>query len=72
MVTSDHGGHEFTHGTPCDEDMTTPLIISGPGIAPGSKIASPVSIMDIAPTILSFLGVPAPAEWSGSALEVSS
>ncbi len=70
IATSDHGGHEFTHGTPCDEDMTTPLIINAPAVRPGSTISGPVSIMDIAPTILAQLGIPAPAEWSGTALDL--
>ncbi len=68
IVTSDHGGHDQTHGTDCPEDMTTPVILSGPGIPAGVSIERPVQITDLAPTIARLLGVPAPAEWIGSPL----
>jgi hypothetical protein len=40
LVTSDHGGHEQMHGTDCPEDMTTPLLLAGPGSS-GGRHASP-------------------------------
>jgi predicted AlkP superfamily pyrophosphatase or phosphodiesterase len=49
LVTSDHGGHERTHGTDCDEDMTVPWILSGAGVRPGHQIAGPVRIYDTCP-----------------------
>ncbi len=64
MVTSDHGGHDQLHGTDSPEDMTTPLIMAGPGI-PAATLTQPVQITDIAPTIAHFFGVPAPKEWIG-------
>jgi len=69
IVTSDHGGHARTHGTDCDEDMTIPFIISGPGILSGQSLG-PVSITDIAPTVAALLGLQSPAEWTGRALNV--
>ncbi|MBN2472158.1 MAG: alkaline phosphatase family protein [Anaerolineae bacterium] len=68
LVTSDHGGHAQTHGTELPEDMTIPLIASGPGIPPGITLNYPVQITDIAPTITRLLGVPAPGEWIGRPL----
>lgn len=65
IVTSDHGGHEQTHGTDSDEDMTTPFIINGPTIAPGQTIQQPVQITDIAPTITHLFGINAPKDWIG-------
>jgi predicted AlkP superfamily pyrophosphatase or phosphodiesterase len=65
IVTSDHGGHEQTHGTAADEDMTTPLIIRGPAVPAGTMIAQAVQITDIAPTVTALFGVPAPDEWIG-------
>jgi hypothetical protein len=39
-------------------DETRPfLILSGPGVPPGA-LSSPTSLVDIAPTILAFLGLP--------------
>lgn len=68
IVTSDHGGHGMSHGTDCDEDMTTPLVICGPGVESGSVLQKQVNITDIAPTVIQFLGLPQPAEWIGSSI----
>jgi predicted AlkP superfamily pyrophosphatase or phosphodiesterase len=68
IVTSDHGGHAKTHGTPCEEDMTTPVLLKGPGIPAGQVIDRPVRITDIAPTVVHYLGVEPPKEWIGDAL----
>ena len=68
LVTSDHGGHEQTHGTDTPEDMTIPLILSGPTIPAATRIAGAVQITDIAPTVTQLMGVSAPREWAGKAL----
>ena len=66
VVTSDHGGHEQTHGTDCDEDMTIPLILNGPAIPAGQIIKQSVQITDIAPTITRLFAVKAPEAWIGT------
>jgi len=68
LVAADHGGHDRGHGTDRPEDMTIPLIARGPGMKPGSALASPASILDLAPTLLDWLGIPAPAVWEGRPL----
>ncbi|MBI5822750.1 MAG: alkaline phosphatase family protein [Chloroflexi bacterium] len=65
IVTSDHGGHDTTHGTDLPEDMTIPWIVSGPRIAPG-ELSTQVQIMDTAATIAFALGLPLPPEWDGA------
>ncbi len=70
IVTSDHGGHEQTHGTDCDEDMTTPLIIHGPTIPAGHAIQRPVEITDIAPTIARLFAVELPEAWIGMPIKL--
>ena len=50
LVLSDHGGHGRNHGLEIPEDMTIPWIIAGPGVRRGHTIASPVSVLDTAPT----------------------
>ena len=40
-------------------------IICGPGIRRGHQLASPVSIVETAPTIVFILGLSAPTVWSG-------
>jgi predicted AlkP superfamily pyrophosphatase or phosphodiesterase len=64
IITSDHGGHDSTHGTELPEDMTIPWIISGPRVVPG-VLQTPVYIMDTAPTIALALGLPFQADWDG-------
>ena len=67
IVTADHGGHERSHGKDFPEDMTIPIFIRQKGIAPG-EIAETRSILDIAPTVVSLLGVPADPDWEGRSL----
>ncbi len=49
--------------------MTVPLVLAGPGIRRGYEITTPVSIMDIAPTIVRLLNLSAPAEWEGRCID---
>lgn len=64
IITSDHGGHETTHGTNLPEDMTIPWIASGPGILP-MQLTAQIHTMDTAATAAFALGLPIPAEWDG-------
>ncbi|MGC1376125.1 MAG: ectonucleotide pyrophosphatase/phosphodiesterase [Anaerolineales bacterium] len=67
FITADHGGVGNSHGADSDEEMTTPLIMAGPGL-PKGEISLPVSILDIAPTIAACAGVTPPSEWEGKPL----
>lgn len=64
IVTSDHGGHDSTHGSDLPEDMTIPWIISGPRIFPG-ELQTQVYTMDTAATAAFALGLPLPLDWDG-------
>lgn len=68
IVTSDHGGHGQSHGTDCEEDMTTPVVLCGSDIPEGVTIDRPVFITDMAPTITQALQLTAPPDWIGSPL----
>jgi hypothetical protein len=66
IVTADHG-EEFgehgahTHGTTLyDAALRVPLIISGPGIE-ARVITTPVTTLDLGPTVLDLFGLPTPA-----------
>lgn len=61
IVTADHGGHDYTHGTELPEDMLIPVLLRRTPIAAG-KIEFPVDIKDLAPTIMALLGVEPPEE----------
>jgi arylsulfatase A-like enzyme len=52
----DHGGFEHGH-TLYDELLHVPLVMRIPGVA-ASRIAEPVSLLDITPTVLDALGMP--------------
>lgn len=67
IIASDHGGHDFTHGTEQDEDMIVPLCFWGEGIRP-QELQNPVSVLDIAPTVASLAGLKYPREWMGKNL----
>jgi len=64
IVTSDHGGHETTHGSNIPEDMTIPWIAAGAGIQP-KQLAVQIYTMDTAPTAAYALGLTIPKEWDG-------
>ena len=63
VLTSDHG-EEFgerggsMHGrTQYQEVLHVPWIVAGPGVAAGRVVEEPVSLVDVAPTILGYLGL---------------
>lgn len=74
VVTSDHGEEFydhglFTHHQLYDEVMRIPLIMVGSGrIPPGERIATPVSLVDVPPTILGLAGVHPPRGLDGTSL----
>lgn len=69
LLTSDHGGHDRTHGDDVPEDMTIPWIVAGPGIEQGYEIKAPVSLLDTAPTLVRVLGIAPHPEWEGQCVE---
>ncbi len=54
----DHGGFEHGHAL-YEELVHVPLILKGPGVTPGRE-ATPVGLIDLAPTVLELLDLPAP------------
>jgi len=71
VVTSDHGEEFydhglFTHHQLYDEVMRVPLILVARGrIPPGVRVAKPVSLVDVPPTLLALAGVAAPPGLDG-------
>lgn len=70
-VTADHGEEFLDHGGRfhppvklADELIRVPLLVRVPGSC-GSRYEGPVSMIDLAPTLLDVLGVPAPADFRG-------
>lgn len=67
IITSDHGGHDRTHGTDMQEDMTIPMFLYGKDFAAGQQIAD-ANIKDIPPTVAALAGVVPAKEWEGKSL----
>jgi len=73
VITSDHGEEFLDHGswehqkTLYEEVVRVPLALRGPGLAPRHERAQ-TSVLDIAPTILAWAGVPAPSSIGGRSL----
>lgn len=64
IVTADHGGHDFIHGSSLPEDMTIPWIAFGAGIQPVS-LTGKITTTDTAATAAFALNLPIPEEWDG-------
>lgn len=73
VITSDHGEEIFAHGwathqQPYEETARVPLVFTGAGVPRGLRIAEPVELVDLTPTILSLLELPIPANVQGQDL----
>jgi arylsulfatase A-like enzyme len=72
VFLSDHGEEFFEHGgfehghSLYDELLHVPLFFCLPGrLEPGASVSPPVRLLDVAPTILDFLGIEPPAHFEG-------
>jgi arylsulfatase A-like enzyme/Flp pilus assembly protein TadD len=66
VVTSDHGEGLGEHGETLhgffayQTTLAVPFLVRGPGVRPGTRLAHTVRLVDVFPTALDLLGVPAP------------
>ena len=73
VLTSDHGEELFDHGgfehghAMWQELLHVPLVVWAPGVEPGRETA-PVSLVDVAPTVLDSLGIAPPTPFDGISL----
>ena len=73
VYTSDHGDNLGTRtfwgkSNMYDESAGVPLIMAGPDIAKGRRVATPVSLVDAHPTIMECAGAPVDASLPGRSL----
>ncbi|MBW2288692.1 MAG: sulfatase [Deltaproteobacteria bacterium] len=72
IVLSDHGEEFFEHGTrghatlPYETVLRVPMIFQGPGIRSGARLSSAVRHVDLMPTVLDLLGMPAEPQSTGA------
>lgn len=71
IITSDHGEEFMERGgvehsyTAYQEVVRVPLLIRGPDMPAGLRVAAPVSLVDLAPTILAQTGIDSDAPMQG-------
>ena len=73
IYVSDHGDSNGEHGfygknTFFDPSVHVPMIFSGDGISAGREISSPVSLLDLSPTLCEMTGAPVPPRQDGESL----
>lgn len=74
VLTSDHGEEFGEHGgtshgrTLYEESVRVPLILMGAGVPAGRRVAENVSLLDLGPTLLDLLGLPAEVRFEGRSL----
>jgi hypothetical protein len=62
VVTTDHGGIDFTHEDSRPENRTNFILVQGSDVAAGEIFPAPL-IVDVAPTVLAHLGVKIQSSW---------
>jgi hypothetical protein len=73
LISADHGEAFMEHGVGnharvvYEEVARIPLVVYGPGVV-ARRIDEPVSLVDIAPTLLDLFGLPAPGAFMGQSL----
>ena len=76
VVTSDHGEGLGDHGETLhgffayQSTLRVPFVLRAPGVPAGTRLATTVRLVDVFPTVLDLLGVPAPrdARFAGRSL----
>lgn len=76
VITADHGEGLWDHGMRAhgtdlyEEQIHVPLLVKYPGMTPADarRIDTPVSLVDLAPTILETVGLPLPPSFQGADL----
>jgi arylsulfatase A-like enzyme len=74
IVTADHGEEFSEHGgryhgtTVYEEQVRVPLVIDAPGLFKAHRVAAPVELVDLLPTVLAGLEIPRPARIRGADL----
>jgi arylsulfatase A-like enzyme len=74
VVTADHGEELGEHGlvghglSLYNQELHVPLIVVGQGVPAGQVVREPVSLMDVAPSLLALIGQPAEPRFQGRSL----
>lgn len=74
MLVSDHGWHlgekkHWCKGAIWEQTTHIPFIVRGPGVAPGSVCAQPVSLIDVYPSLADLAGLNVPEYLNGKSIK---
>lgn len=74
VYTSDHGEMLGKFGmwwksSMYEDSVRVPLIVSGPGFTPGTRVATPVSLLDVQAAMFMATGTMRPTNWWGAPLQ---
>lgn len=65
IITSDHGGIGYRHGSDQPENMTIPWLAVGPNVPQNQTIMADITTYDTAATVLYAFNLTIPVEWDG-------
>jgi arylsulfatase A-like enzyme/Flp pilus assembly protein TadD len=74
VATADHGEAFGEHGESghsifvYDTTLRVPLVMRGPGVPPGTRVADDVTLVDVAATVMALAGIDAPLPGDGMSL----
>jgi N-acetylglucosamine-6-sulfatase len=74
VYTADNGYHTGQFGlvydkrNPFEADTHLPMLIRGPGVAPGLAVGAPFSMVDLSATLLDMAGVSPPPQFDGATM----
>lgn len=73
IYTADHGDNMGARGlwgksTLYEESARVPMLLRAPGHSLRTAVSTPVSLVDVGPTLLEWFGLPTPPDWPGQSL----
>jgi arylsulfatase A-like enzyme len=73
LYSADHSDHFHTRNDGCkrschESSIRVPMALQGPGFDGGGQVRQPVTLLDLAPTLLDAAGLSVPAEMQGRSL----
>ncbi len=75
MYTTDHGEMLGRYGiwgkcSLVEDSVRIPIVAAGPGFAAGTRVRTPVSLLDLQAALFHAVGADRPADWRGSPLQL--
>ena len=65
MLSADHGGLGYSHGSQADHDLLIPMFVRGPGVKANHQFEFEVENKDMVPTVFYAMGLKSSYWWRG-------